>query len=114
MPKPLHLSKICFGCEPLGGTDWGDDVDWEDGDDSISDKMRRPKEWDDIEWNAESRPRSVEIKRSSNPEKKLMAVFEDKDGKKIKEYDGERTVESLQQFVLAITTLLKFRNITFS
>ncbi len=36
------------------------------------------------EWNAESRPRSVEIKRSSNPEKKLMAVFEDKDGKKIK------------------------------
>tara|TARA_A100001391_G_scaffold40259_1_gene22497 strand:+ start:17066 stop:18706 length:1641 start_codon:yes stop_codon:yes gene_type:complete len=128
--------------------DWGDDVDWEDGDDSISDKLRRPKEWDDIEWNAEgyyqvylyyggeypneiryartfrdaraieyrsgaehseivnpqgnvvdsqtgeeypplvfdaeSRPRSVEIKRSSNPEKKLMAVFEDKDGKKIK------------------------------
>ncbi len=24
MPKPLHLSKICFGCEPLGGTDWGE------------------------------------------------------------------------------------------
>ena len=33
--------------------DWGDDVDWEDGDDSISDKMRRPKEWDDVDWNAE-------------------------------------------------------------
>ena len=33
--------------------DWGDDVDWEDGDDSISDKLRRPKDWDDIEWNAE-------------------------------------------------------------
>lgn len=24
MPKPLHLSSICFGCEPLGGTDWGE------------------------------------------------------------------------------------------
>ena len=37
-----------------------------------------------VESAAESRPRSVEIKRSSNPEKKLMAVFEDKDGKKVK------------------------------
>jgi aryl-alcohol dehydrogenase-like predicted oxidoreductase len=22
--KPLQLSRICFGCEPLGGTDWGE------------------------------------------------------------------------------------------
>ena len=31
-----------------------------------------------------SKPSSVEISRSSNPEKKLMAVFEDKEGKKVK------------------------------
>ena len=42
------------------------------------------KEYPPLVFDAESRPRSVEIKRSSNPEKKLMAVFEDKDGKKIK------------------------------
>ena len=33
-----------------------------------------------IDFDAES----VEISRSSNPEKKLMAIFKDKDGKKIK------------------------------
>lgn len=35
-------------------------------------------------FDAESRPHSVDVSRSTNKEKKLMAVFEDKDGKKIK------------------------------
>lgn len=35
-------------------------------------------------FEAESKPNSVEISRSSNPEKKLMAVFSDKEGNKIK------------------------------
>jgi len=35
-------------------------------------------------FEAESKPYSVEISRSSNPEKKLMAVFSDKEGNKIK------------------------------
>jgi HAD superfamily hydrolase (TIGR01662 family) len=35
-------------------------------------------------FDAESRPHSVDVSRSTNKEKKLMAVFEEKDGKKIK------------------------------
>ena len=35
-------------------------------------------------FDAEARPHSVDVSRSTNKEKKLMAVFEDKDGKKIK------------------------------
>ena len=35
-------------------------------------------------YESESRPHSVDVSRSTNSEKKLMAVFEDKDGKKIK------------------------------
>ena len=35
-------------------------------------------------WSAESKPYSVDVNRSTNKEKKLMAVFEDKEGKKIK------------------------------
>jgi len=35
-------------------------------------------------FDAETRPHSVDVSRSTNKEKKLMAVFEDKEGKKIK------------------------------
>lgn len=27
---PVLASRFCFGCEPLGGSDWGDDVDVDD------------------------------------------------------------------------------------
>lgn len=28
--RSLPISRFCFGCEPLGGTDWGDDFDFRD------------------------------------------------------------------------------------
>ena len=27
LDESLRASRLCFGCEPLGGADWGDDVD---------------------------------------------------------------------------------------
>ena len=57
----FHLNNSRFFYVERGSTprkhhrteDWGEDVDWEDGDDSTSEKNRRPKEWDDVDWNAE-------------------------------------------------------------
>ncbi len=49
--------------------------------------VARPNGWvakKYADMKSESFPKKVEIKRSTNPEKKLMAVFEDEEGKKVK------------------------------
>ena len=48
------------------------------------DIAKKVKKYRGETFDAESRPHSVDVSRSTNKEKKLMAVFEDKDGKKIK------------------------------
>lgn len=47
-------------------------------------KKDYPSYDDEKEAESNTKPYSVEISRSSNPEKKLMAIFSDKEGKKIK------------------------------
>ena len=49
----------------------------------IADKVAKYRA-ETFESESSKKPSSVEISRSSNPEKKLMAVFEDSEGKKIK------------------------------
>ena len=51
---------------------------------SVSNKDDYLQEYEAETFDAEARPHSVDVSRSTNKEKKLMAVFEDKDGKKIK------------------------------
>ena len=59
-----------------------DDVEWTDE----KPKKKKDDGWqEDVEWDAESlKPHSVEISRSTNSQKKLMAVFYDSEGKKMK------------------------------
>ena len=40
-----YLSKICFGCEPLGGVDWGR-VDISEISEAIDVAVERGKKWD--------------------------------------------------------------------
>ena len=67
------------------------DAAWEERKDRFRNKTGYEKlDWEEIDKNKEFRaesskkPHSVTISRSSNSEKKLMAVFEDSEGKKIK------------------------------
>jgi len=48
------------------------------------DVAKKVKKYRGETFDAEARPHSVDVSRSTNKEKKLMAVFEDKEGKKIK------------------------------
>ena len=59
-----------------------DDVEWTDE----KPKKKKDDGWqEDVEWDAESSNlHSVEISRSTNSQKKLMAVFYDSEGKKMK------------------------------
>jgi HAD superfamily hydrolase (TIGR01662 family) len=50
----------------------------------IQAEVNRMKETKRTRYGSESRPHSVNVSRSTNSEKKLMAVFKDKEGKKIK------------------------------
>jgi len=79
-PKRLEIDNIILkAIKNIENDDYG----WEEGDDlgiTIYDESTFMRFYE-----AEStKPHSVTISRSSNPEKKLMAVFEDSEGKKIK------------------------------
>mgnify|MGYP001193449325 FL=1 len=82
-PKELRRQLDAVLGKRVSDPEW-DDVNWKD-EESLVDKLK-DEEWkDDIEWEAESsRPHRVEVSRSTNKQKKLMAIFYDKDGKKVK------------------------------
>ena len=77
-PKTIAKKTAKFRNEEV--VEW-DDVEWNN-----KSPKKKKHEWrDDVEWDSEStKPSSVEISRSSNPQKKLMAVFYDGEGKKLK------------------------------
>lgn len=77
-PKTIAKKTAKFRNEEV--VEW-DDVEWND-----KSSKKKKHEWqEDVEWGSEStKPSSVEISRSSNPDKKLMAVFYDSEGKKLK------------------------------
>jgi len=78
-PKSIAKKTAKFRHEEV--LDW-DDVEWTEK----HPKKKKEDNWqEDVEWGAESsKPHSVEISRSSNSQKKLMAVFYDSEGKKLK------------------------------
>ena len=77
-PKTIAKKTAKFRNEEV--VEW-DDVEWN----NKSPKKKKHEWQEDVEWDSEStKPSSVEISRSSNPQKKLMAVFYDSEGKKVK------------------------------
>lgn len=77
-PKTIAKKTAKFRNEEV--VEW-DDVEWN----NKSPKKKKHEWQEDVEWDSEStKPSSVEISRSSNPQKKLMAVFYDSEGKKLK------------------------------